>query len=294
MPEQKYEEYRLLGSDDEPASDSATSNENRQAKSLTIPSCLLSKDIWKVFAVGFIFTLSLAAGLVIGSKLQKASHVNTILSYPKLEYSRTNTLWWNTEYSAEDAENAVLNQLWDSMIPWESGIIALSNDESEALNLPDSQPFPWDSSRKKIYIINAHHLLHCVRNIYISIQQYRTNKTQSISYSHILHCLDSLRVETMCAADETLRYVPLNSVHGFRPGDGQQRKCRDWNKLQEFAEAHSPCYRYLQPGNTTFSNLERFKFCPEDSGYLPKIRKYFGYGTDWAPEAPEGPRELEW
>lgn len=85
-----------------------------------------------------------------------------ILLLAKLEYSRTNTLWWNTEYSAEDAENAVLNQLWDSMIPWESGIIALSNDESEALNLPDSQPFPWDSSRKKIYIINAHHLLHCV------------------------------------------------------------------------------------------------------------------------------------
>lgn len=89
MPEQKYEEYRLLGSDDEPASDSATSNENRQAKSLTIPSCLLSKDIWKVFAVGFIFTLSLAAGLVIGSKLQKASHVNTILSYRKYRTTKS-------------------------------------------------------------------------------------------------------------------------------------------------------------------------------------------------------------
>ncbi|KAI1481086.1 hypothetical protein F4774DRAFT_375499 [Daldinia eschscholtzii] len=294
MPEHKYEEYHLLGQDEEPASDLPTHNERLHTRSLSQPSRLLHKDIWKVLAIGFTFLLSLVAGLFIGSRLQKTSQVNATLSYFKAVHSQTNTLWWNTEYSAEDADNAVLNQLWDITIPWESGIIALSNEESEALNLPDSQPFPWDASRKKLYIINAHHLLHCVRNIYISIQQYRTNRKQTISYPHILHCLDSLRVETMCAADDTLRYVPLNSVHGFRPGDGQQRKCRDWNKLQEFAESHNPCYRYLQPGNATFSNLERFKFCSEESGYLPKIRKYFGYSADWAPEAPEGPRELEW
>ncbi|KAI0099483.1 hypothetical protein F4814DRAFT_453363 [Daldinia grandis] len=250
MPGRRYEEYCLLGSDDRPTGDSATLDEYRQPKSPSIPSRLLDEDIWKVLVISFIATVSLVAGLVIGLKLQQTGNVNTTLSYPKLEYSQTNTLWWNTEYSAENAETVALNQLWDGTIPWESGIIALPNDESEALNLPDSQPFPWDSN--------------------------------------------SLRVETMCAADDTLRYVPLNSVHRFRPGDGQQRKCRDWSKLQEFAEAHSPCYRYLQPGNTTFSNLERFKFCPEDSEYLPKIRKYFGYGTDWSPEAPEGPRELEW
>ncbi|RYO88824.1 hypothetical protein DL766_010161 [Monosporascus sp. MC13-8B] len=117
---------------------------------------------------------------------------------------------------------------------------------------------------------------------------------QTINYPHILHCLDSLRVETMCTADDTLRYVPPNSVHGYRPGDGQPRKCRDWSKVQELVEAHDSCYRYLNPGGKELSNLERFKFCPRESQYLPKFRKHFGYGDDWMPEPQEGPRELDW
>lgn len=133
------------------------------------------------------------------------------------------------------------------------------------------------------------------RNLYISIQQYRTHHTQTIAYPHILHCLDSLRAETICTADDTLRYVPLNSDgHGFRPGDGQSRQCRSWDKVEEFVEAHDPCYRYQNPGDTKLSNLEGFKFCPADSQYLPKIRKYFGYADDWLPEPEQGPRELEW
>lgn len=190
------------------------------------------------------------------------------------------------------------------------------------MNLPESQPWPWDSDSKSIYIVNAHHILHCVvgwlrftfvylglrrlhvadalpplpqRNLYISIQQYRKNESQTISYPHILHCLDSLRTETMCTADDTLRYVPLNSDgHGSRPGDGQYRQCRNWDKAKSFAESHDACYRYLNPGDKETSNLERFKFCPADSEYLPKIRKYFGYSDDWVPDPPEGPRELQW
>lgn len=80
----------------------------------------------------------------------------------KLSYSQPDILWWNTEYSAENATETELNKLWDTTIPWESGIIALSNEEAEEMDLPDSQPFPWDSKKKKIYIMNAHHLLHCV------------------------------------------------------------------------------------------------------------------------------------
>jgi hypothetical protein len=80
----------------------------------------------------------------------------------KLSYSQPDVLWWNTEYSAENATEAELNKLWDSAIPWESGIIALSNEEAAKMKLPDSQPFPWDSNGKKIFIVNAHHLLHCV------------------------------------------------------------------------------------------------------------------------------------
>lgn len=77
--------------------------------------------------------------------------------------------------------------------------------------------------------------------------------------------------------------MPRNAIHGFRPGDGQQRRCRDWSQLEAFVQRHDPCYKYILPGNDEISNLERFKYCPNDSPYLPKIRAYFGYDDDWVP-----------
>ena len=44
---------------------------------------------------------------------------------------------------------------------------ALSNEEAASMDLPDSQPFPLDPHNQKIYMMKAHHLLHCVvRNRY--------------------------------------------------------------------------------------------------------------------------------
>ncbi|KAK9786402.1 putative Calcineurin-like phosphoesterase domain-containing protein [Seiridium cardinale] len=245
---------------------------------------------WKLLAM----TLILIASFSLGYYARGKTPVELGSPYVNLAFNQPDTIWWTTQFSDHNASTAELNELWDSRIPWESGIIALGKEEARALDLPDSQPFPWDSTKKSIYIVNAHHILHCVRNLYISIQQYRANIPQTINYPHILHCLDSLRAETMCTADDTLRYVPFNSAHGFRPGDGQARKCRDWNKLQQFVETHDSCYRYLQPGNENISNLERFKFCPPESQYIPKIRKYFGHAPDWTPALQEGPRELAW
>ncbi|PYH70986.1 uncharacterized protein BO88DRAFT_335621, partial [Aspergillus vadensis CBS 113365] len=174
------------------------------------------------------------------------------------------------------------NELWDKHIPWERGIIAIEKGEAKRMGLPDSQPFPWDAS-KSIYILNSHHILHCVRNVYISIQEYRHDQPQSITYEHILHCLDSIRLETLCTADDTPRYVPHNTVTGFRPGDGQTRMCRDWEKLDAFVNEHSPCYRELSHTDEHISNLDRFKYCPNDSPYLPIIRSFFGYDEEWVP-----------
>lgn len=216
----------------------------------------------------------------------------------KLTYNQPHTIWWNTDFSnaSHEATDAEVDALWDTQIPWERGIIALGFDEARAMGLPDSQPWPWDGQNKGIYIMNAHHLLHCVRILYISTQQFRRGVPQTIPYPHVLHCLDSLRVEVMCHADDTLRYIPINGdpPDGRYPGDGQERTCRDWSVVTAFVESHDPCYRYERPGDEDFPNLERFKFCPEDSEYLPLIREYFGYPDDWVPEPREGPRELDW
>ncbi|KAF3067451.1 hypothetical protein GL218_08634 [Daldinia childiae] len=289
--ERKYEEYHLL------APEEGAVNELLPQTHGNLSSYWLSLRPllpWRTFFAILAVLLLLIVSFTLGYEIRTIMGTTGISPYLNLGHTQADTLWWNTEYSSENATDTRLNELWDTHIPWESGIIALTNEEARAMDLPESQPFPWDASRKRIYIVNAHHILHCVRNIYISIQQYRTNTPQTINYPHILHCLDSLRVETICSADDTLRYVPLNSAHGFRPGDGQLRKCRNWSQVQEFVEAHDPCYRYLKPGDSKLSNLERFKFCPPDSEYIPKIRKYFGYGDDWTPQPQEGPRELEW
>ena len=121
------------------------------------------------------------------------------------------------------------------------------------------------------------------RNLYISLQEYRQNKPQSSTYPHVLHCLDTIRRETMCTADDNLRWVPPNGLQGLRPGDRQKRQCRDWPKLQQFVQDHDACYKYVCPGDDTISNLHRFKYCPNDSQYLPAIREHFGYNETWTP-----------
>ncbi|OGM42375.1 hypothetical protein ABOM_008390 [Aspergillus bombycis] len=166
----------------------------------------------------------------------------------KTGFTKEDTMWWNTKYSGTNESE--VSDLWHNGIPWESGIIAINKQEANELGLPESQSFPWDVT-KGIYILNVHHILHCIRNLYISIEEYRDNRPQSVTYPHILHCLDSIRVETMCAGDDTLRYIPLNDVSGFKPGDGQKRMCRDWRQMQSFVEKHDPCYRQQFLGSMT-------------------------------------------
>ncbi|KAH4130939.1 hypothetical protein HBI24_021490 [Parastagonospora nodorum] len=228
-----------------------------------------------------VFTsLVLNVILVIQKHGSQASPSSAYIHAP---FRKNDVLWWNTEYSGTNETE--VDELWMNSIPWESGIIALRNEEAQAMNLPESQPWPWDAARKSIYIINAHHILHCVQNLYIALQEYRHNKSQSVEWPHILHCLGSIRQDTMCLADDTPRYVPFNTAHGFRPGDGQHRMCRDWNTVQKFVTAHDPCYKYIEPGNKNLSNLERFKFCSDNSKYIPTIREYFGYADDWVPSS---------
>ncbi|OKL57706.1 hypothetical protein UA08_06900 [Talaromyces atroroseus] len=190
---------------------------------------------------------------------------------------------WDTPFSSGDY--AEVNKLWYEDEQSDKGIISLDNDYAESLGLPKSQPFAWDSKKKSIYITNGHHNLHCLRNIYISLDQFRNNQSQTIEWQHVLHCLGALRDDIMCNADDTPRFTEKG---GRRPGEGQVRKCRDWSKLQEFVQEHAGCFKYIHPENHTMETIERVKYCPNDSPYLPLIRKYFGLPDDWLPWPVEG------
>ena len=90
-------------------------------------------------------------------------------------------------------------------------------------------------------------------------------KPQSLHFTHINHCLDALRQEIMCNADDTPRYSGLDQEMGT--GRGQYRMCKDWRKLEEWAKGHSACYKHKRWGETLEGGipLERFKHCPDGS-----------------------------
>ena len=89
-------------------------------------------------------------------------------------------------------------------------------------------------------------------------------KPQSLHFTHINHCLDGLRQEIMCNADDTPRYSGLSQKMGT--GNGQYRMCKDWRKLEEWAKGHSACYEY-RPVESVEGGipLGSFKNCPDGS-----------------------------
>jgi hypothetical protein len=83
-----------------------------------------------------------------------------MLGIAKLSFENEDQMWWDPQYG--DLNESATFDFWNHNIPWESGIIAMDKDEAAAMGLPESQPWPWDMEHKAIYIVNAHHILHCV------------------------------------------------------------------------------------------------------------------------------------
>ncbi|KAJ0418861.1 hypothetical protein BJY00DRAFT_287158 [Aspergillus carlsbadensis] len=166
-----------------------------------------------------------------------------------------------TDYSSPNA--TLSDTLWHS-INIDHGVVALPDSFAASHNLRTAQRFPWDTS-KGIYILHGFHNLHCLKIIYISLWEYRTAQPQSRSWHHIAHCLDALRRQILCDADDTPRATErrVEVVSGV----GQHRVCRDWGELERWAREHTACYkRPERPGDEV--GLRRFMHCPEGSGYV--------------------------
>ena len=100
--------------------------------------------------------------------------------------------------------------------------------------------------------------------------EYRLGEPQSRQWHHISHCLDALRRQILCDADDTPRAVQreLDGVSGVR----QNRQCRDWGELERWAKKHTACYKRPDRPVDGMRNIDKYKFCPEDSGYqVPKV-----------------------
>jgi hypothetical protein len=80
-----------------------------------------------------------------------------------------------------------------------------------------------------------------------------------IALSHALHCLDQLRQDVVCNADDTPRYAGFQNPPGT--GAGQVRMCRDWGELEKRALEHTACFKHQDEVPRPMT--ERFKSCPD-------------------------------
>ncbi|EGE03389.1 hypothetical protein TEQG_02425 [Trichophyton equinum CBS 127.97] len=106
---------------------------------------------------------------------------------------------------------------WDSLVPIGQGTVR----------------FPAGS--KKIYTLSAVHQLHCL-SYYGALQSHRRGNEQQNNHigPHMRHCFDYLRQGLMCAADSTLE--PVDTRLGGVTGWGNERVCRDYTALKDWAE----------------------------------------------------------
>ena len=98
-------------------------------------------------------------------------------------------------------------------------------------------------------------------------------KSQSLPRFHITHCLDALRDDVICNADDIPRYTGRRNEQASveRPisGIGQARMCKDWSKLKDWAVKHTACYKNIHSHDWDFPPAERYKFCPDGQTLWP-------------------------
>jgi len=271
------EEYRLL-------QDSEECINEKSIKSYRHHDCPSARHtLHKIILIALLF-LSLASNVILllakttGSQKEEGLTGHTI--YGDLSYDQSKPFVAYSEYSSENFTQT--DALWEA-IDFDDGLVALPKEWTDAKGLPQTATYPWDES-KGIWLLNGYHGLHCTKRIYISLMEYRKGLPQSLPPRHIFHCLDSLREQVMCDADDTPRFThSKNEESGHITGMHQKRQCRDWSKLENWARQYNSCYRYGDPTWDKGNQFRRFMFCKEDSPYLPAVREFFGKPDDWVP-----------
>lgn len=129
--------------------------------------------------------------------------------------------------------------------------------------------------RRPICSLPCHIVLTVEQKIIRStIKTYEAGKKPPGSPSHLYHCLNTLRQDLMCKADDTVM-ESANVPHMI--GDNQAMQCRDWDKLVAWARAperHS-CYHIFDDDRSVAHTLEEYAFCPEDSPWYSTMKAYF-------------------
>ena len=126
------------------------------------------------------------------------------------------------------------------------------------------------------------HLLDVKRNqkrIYKFASDTHKGRTSSLSYEHILHCLDSMLQSVYCHADDTPWMQLPPQPYRKKYADYQTRHCKSWDKLMDWARQYNACYQNENikdsNGVPTDDAFEHFKYCPQGSPHIPQMEKFF-------------------
>ncbi|ORX91866.1 hypothetical protein BCR34DRAFT_629554 [Clohesyomyces aquaticus] len=177
-----------------------------------------------------------------------------------------------SEYWDPSANQSDMDDAWEAL-DTNPVAVALHDEHAKQLGLTPSTPFPWDTERS-VYYLKGLHDLHCLKLIRKSIvSQFRGEETE-LSDEHVFHCLDALRQDVMCTADDT----PMPAAVKHKIGDGQIRRCRNWDQMISWAQQpdRNACHQFDDYREAAHS-LEFFAFCPENSPYRLTAEAYFEY-----------------
>jgi hypothetical protein len=112
---------------------------------------------------------------------------------------------------------------------------------------------------------------------------YQRGRSPELNGQHVLHCLDTLRQDVMCVADDT----PMPTGHeALTIGDGQPTMCRNFKKLTEWINApeRNACHRALDDYRSITHSIERYAFCQEGTDNYVNMKAYFdkhGHVDPW-------------
>ena len=101
-----------------------------------------------------------------------------------------------------------------------------------------------------------------------------------------MHCIDHMRKDAMCNADDFL--LPSPPYRQGNPGPrGQSRICKNWDALVDWAKERDACYQHITDDEEGFARdrheIERYMNCPPDSPYAQKMQSYLESkgGEEW-------------
>jgi hypothetical protein len=237
-----------------------------------------------------ILLLSLSANvlLVLDNAKLRIARDSAKTQFSGLTFDTPTPYHAMTEYWHANATEDEMDAAWDAI---DTGpmAVALHDKFAKRVGLSATTRFPWDTERG-VYYLKGMHDLHCLvchmseglksqlsplqKLVRKAIVSKHNNSTQTFDLRHMYHCLDGLRQDIMCMADDT----PMPAPARHHVGDGQIRKCRNWNKMIDWAmepERHA-CYKWDDYREAT-NTLELFAHCPPESPYYEFQEAYFEY-----------------